>query len=113
MLNENSQLSQKTCIPCSGQVEPLSPEAAASQLKQIEGWAIDDNSLSISRRFEFKGFAKTMQFINAVAWIAANEAHHPDVSFGYNFVLINYTTHAAKGLTENDFICAAKINELL
>ena len=72
-----------------------------------------DDGTTLTRRFEFKGFYKCMSFINAVAWIANIENHHPDFSAGYNYCVVNFTTHAIDGLSEYDFICAAKINELL
>ena len=67
----------------------------------------------IHKDFKFKGFNATTGFVNAVAWIANQEGHHPDLEVGYNHCLVRYTTHAIGGLSENDFICAAKIDKLL
>ena len=106
-------LTNKTCIPCEGGVPTLSREEAESLLKDVPGWQLSKDADSITRRFEFKGFYKCMAFINAMAWIANAENHHPDFSAGYNFCEVNFTTHAIDGLSENDFICAAKINDLL
>lgn len=106
-------LTDKHCVPCEGGTDPLKRDRAEELLAQIPGWQIDTDGKKIYRRFEFKGFYKTMAFINAMAWVANQEGHHPDFEAGYNFCLIHFTTHAIDGLSENDFICAAKINALL
>lgn len=108
-----SDLSQQKCVPCEGGTQPLNRSQAEQLLQQISGWTLRDDGAAILRRFEFKGFYKTMAFINAMAWIANQQMHHPDFSAGYNFCLVTFTTHAIHGLSENDFICAAKVNELL
>lgn len=108
-----SDLAEKKCVPCEGGTEPLSPVVAAKLLEQIPGWEMAADGKSIQRRFEFKGFYKTIAFINAMAWVANQEIHHPDFSAGYNFCAVTFTTHAINGLSENDFICAAKVNDLL
>lgn len=83
-------------------------------LKQLsERWAIVKDGKAIEATFEFKGYCRTTAFVNAVIWIASAEAHHPDISFGYNTATVLFETHAADGLTENDFICAAKVDALL
>ncbi len=109
----SEDLTQKRCAPCEGGTQPLDNEAATVLLEQVPGWELAGDNKSIRRRFEFKGFYKTMAFINAMAWIANQEGHHPDFSAGYNFCDITFTTHAIDGLSENDFICAAKVNDLL
>ena len=86
---------------------------AAVLTDQLEGWELADDGNSISRKYRFKNFYRTMAFVNAMAWIANEEDHHPDFSTGYNYCDVTYTTHALNGLSENDFICAAKINALL
>lgn len=106
-------LTDRHCKPCEGGVDPMSREEATTLIDQLEGWSLSADGKAISRRFEFKGFYKTMAFINAMAWIANAENHHPDFTAGYNYCDITFTTHAIDGLSENDFICAAKINELL
>jgi 4a-hydroxytetrahydrobiopterin dehydratase len=90
----------------------MNREEAETTMDQVPGWVLGADGASIHRRFEFKGFYKTMSFINAMAWIANAENHHPDFSAGYNFCDVSFTTHAIGGLSENDFICAAKINAL-
>ncbi|MEE4331602.1 MAG: 4a-hydroxytetrahydrobiopterin dehydratase [Wenzhouxiangella sp.] len=109
----SDSLTEKKCAPCEGGTEPLSGDDIEPLLAQIPGWQVDSEGKKIFRRFEFKGFYKTMAFINAMAWIANKEAHHPDFEAGYNFCLVHFTTHAIDGLSENDFICAAKLNALL
>ena len=106
-------LSERHCVPCEGGTSPLSLELAKVLLDQVPGWQLSDDGTTIQRRFEFKGFYKTMAFINAMAWIANTEDHHPDFEAGYNFCLVNFTTHAIGGLSENDFICAARVNALI
>ncbi len=107
------ELTDKSCKPCEGGVAPLTPRDAGELLQQTPNWSLAEDGLSISRRFEFKNFYQTMAFINAMAWIANREDHHPDFSASYKFCDVVYTTHAIGGLSENDFICAAKIDRLL
>ena len=106
-----SNLTEQKCIPCEGGVKPLSRAEAEQYLTQITGWTLADDAKSIQQRFEFKGFYKTVAFINSMAWIANQQMHHPDFSAGYNFCTVTFTTHAIDGLSENDFICAAKIDQ--
>jgi len=91
----------------------MSRGQAEALVRQVTGWNLSADGKTISRRFEFKGFYKTIAFINAMAWIANTEDHHPDFSAGYNYCEVSFTTHAIAGLSENDFICAARVNELL
>jgi 4a-hydroxytetrahydrobiopterin dehydratase len=111
-MSDATSLESKRCLACEAGVPPLSTEKISVLLKQIPAWSIETNEISISRRFTFKNFYKTMAFVNAVAWIANQENHHPDLEVGYNYCLVKYTTHAIHGLSENDFICAAKVNGL-
>jgi len=110
-MSEN--LEKKKCVPCEGGTQPLSADRAAELLRQVPGWQLAPEANRIYRRFEFKGFYKTIAFINAMAWVANQQGHHPDFEGGYNFCLVNFTTHAIDGLSENDFICAARLNALL
>jgi len=107
-----SDLTGKHCKVCEGGTPPLSAEQTQELLKQTSGWALNDDGTEISRTFEFKNYYKTMAFVNALAWIAHQEDHHPDLEVSYNKCRVRYTTHAVKGLTENDLICAAKIDAL-
>ncbi len=106
-------LASSRCQTCEGKQETLEPEEIAELLKQIPNWQLNSGKTSISRRFEFKGFQKTIFFINALAWIVNQENHHPNLEVGYNYCQVSFTTHAANGLTQNDFICAAKIDKLM
>ncbi|SFF33132.1 pterin-4-alpha-carbinolamine dehydratase [Fontimonas thermophila] len=109
-----SELSKKTCVPCEGGVPPLDLAAATSLKKQLDArWHLVEDGKMIEARFSFDNYWQTTAFVNAVAWIAHTQDHHPDIHFGYNTVTIRYWTHAVNGLTENDFICAAKIDALL
>lgn len=108
-----TELKQQRCQPCEGGVDPLDRRAAENLLPQAKGWALDENAKEISRTFEFKNFYQTMGFVNAVAWIANREDHHPDLEVGYKRCRVRYSTHAIGGLSMNDFICAARINALL
>lgn len=106
-------LSKRHCVPCEGGVAPMERGQAEALLAELEDWELSEDGKMISRRFEFRGFFRTMSFINAMAWVVNNEGHHPDFSAGYNYCEVGFTTHAIDGLSENDFICAAKINALL
>ena len=106
-------LTQRHCEPCEGGVEPLNRETALGLLEQLPGWTLSEDGLMISRRFEFRGFLRTMAFINAMSWVVNQQNHHPDFSAGYNYCEVGFTTHAINGLSENDFICAARVSALL
>jgi 4a-hydroxytetrahydrobiopterin dehydratase len=106
-------LTEKHCVPCEGGVDPIDRAEAETLLEDLPGWVLSDDGKMISRRFEFKGFYRTVAFINAMAWIVNRENHHPDFSAGYNYCDVGFTTHAIDGLSENDFICAAKVSALL
>lgn len=113
-MTKKSELLTRHCEPCEGGVPPLEPEVAQQLLKALDAeWSIADDGASIHRRFEFAGYHRTISFVNAVAWIAESEGHHPDLTVLYGKVDVLYTTHAIDGLSENDFICAAKIDRLL
>ncbi len=107
------RLSGQRCVPCEGGVKPLSREKASELLDQIPLWMLDEKGTEISRAFVFKDFYETVAFVNAVAWIANQEGHHPDMEVGYNRCVVRYSTHAISGLSKNDFICAAKVNALI
>lgn len=108
-----SDLSQKHCESCEGIGQALTPEQVKNLIPQLNSkWAVEDNR-RIKRSFNFKNFYETMAFANAIAWIANQENHHPDLEIGYNYCHVNFMTHALNGLTHNDFICAAKIDRLI
>ena len=109
-----TDLVTRRCEPCEGGVPPLEPHAIEELMKALhENWSVIDDGKSITRTFEFAGYHRTISFVNALAWIAESEGHHPDLQVHYGKVVVLYTTHAIKGLSENDFICAAKIDRLL
>ncbi|MEH6578133.1 MAG: 4a-hydroxytetrahydrobiopterin dehydratase [Amphritea sp.] len=108
-----SNLTDRQCKPCEGGVSALSWEQAVELLAQLaDGWELDKEFKEIHKDFKFKGFYRTIAFVNALAWIANNESHHPDLEVGYNHCLVRFSTHAIGGLSENDFICAAKVDAL-
>ena len=109
----SSELENKHCKPCEGGVQPLSSDEARKLLAELHrDWTLSDDGLSISRRFEFPAYSRTLGFANAAAWIAIAEGHHPVLTVSYGSCDVSYTTHAVNGLTENDFICAAKTDRL-
>ena len=89
----------------------MSPDNVNDMLARVDGWDVADGE--IARTFTFKNYYQTMAFVNAVAWIAHTEDHHPGMEVGYKTCCVRYSTHAIGGISENDFICAAKINALI
>lgn len=106
------ELVKQHCKACEGGVLPLTAEEAKTLMQEINGWTLNAEATRITRTFMFKGFYKTMGFVNAVAWIANQELHHPDMEISFDRCVIHFTTHAISGLSQNDFICAAKVNAL-
>jgi 4a-hydroxytetrahydrobiopterin dehydratase len=105
-----TDLASGKCKPCEGGVAPLKEQEIGNLLKQLDGWAYADGR--INKTYRFKDYYQTMAFVNAAAWISHREDHHPDMLVGYNQCRVEYVTHAIKGLSENDFICAAKLDRL-
>lgn len=108
-----TELARKRCVPCEGGIPAIAPDEARRMLEQLEGWSLDAGGTAIHRDIKFGNFHETMAFVNAVAWMAHQEDHHPDLEVGWGHCLVRYTTHAIHGLSENDFICAAKVDALL
>ena len=106
-------LKEKSCKAYPKGEPPLTADQANLLLEQLQDWSIDQTDQTILKTFKFKDYYETIAFVNAVAWIANREDHHPDLEVGYNRCLIRYSTHSVGGLSENDFICAAKIDNLL
>ena len=103
-------LSGRKCVPCEGGMAPLPRDEAEKFLQQLSPeWKLTRNAAAIEREFRFVDFYRTMSFVNAVAHVANVEDHHPDLEVGYGRCHVLFTTHAARGLSENDFICAAKL----
>lgn len=103
-----SELTQKKCVPCEGGVPSLEKAEVARLLAQLSGWSLQGKR--ISKEIKFKNFVAAMKFVNRVAEIAEQEGHHPDIHIHYNVVRLDVWTHAIEGLSENDFILAAKID---
>lgn len=106
-------LTEKHCVPCESGDPPLPREKEDELVKEVPGWLLlREETHKIHRQFKFKDFIEAMKFINKVANVAQEEGHHPDIYIFYNRVGLTLYTHAVGGLSENDFILAAKINEL-
>jgi 4a-hydroxytetrahydrobiopterin dehydratase len=102
-------LAARHCQPCQGGT-PLGPDEVRALLPQAPDWSLDPSGESISRTYSFRNFYETMAFVNAVAWLAHREDHHPELQVSYRSCRVRYRTHAVGGLSENDFICAAQVN---
>lgn len=107
------ELINKKCQACEGGVPPLTSREIKEFIAKVPGWDVDKDGKFISRNFAFKSFLPTISLLNAIAYLAQKEGHHPDMEVGYNYLRVKFTTHAINGLSENDFICAAKINAIL
>ena len=106
-----SNLTEKRCKPCEGGTKPLTlAEAEAQRARLAAGWQLSTDGKNLLREFRFVDFYRTMSFVNAIAHIANMDDHHPDLEVGYNYCRVRYSTHSIGGLSENDFICAAKID---
>jgi 4a-hydroxytetrahydrobiopterin dehydratase len=107
-----AELAQKKCVACESTRAPFSREEAEILLKQIHGWTLSGDSRWLSKEFKFNDFAGAMKFANDVAAIAESEGHHPDLQISWGKAVVELTTHNIKGLSENDFILAAKIDAI-
>jgi 4a-hydroxytetrahydrobiopterin dehydratase len=108
-----SDLAFKHCVPCEGGVDPMSPGTAAEYLQDVPGWhLVGTDPTMLHREWKFRNFVESISFVNRVADIAEEESHHPDIHISWNRVTLELFTHVISGLSENDFIIAAKINEL-
>ena len=107
------ELTKKQCKPCEGGTAPLTETEAKALLQQTPAWSLHEGGTEIHRAYEFKNYYQTMAFVNALAWIAHREDHHPDIEVGYKRCHVRYSTHSIGGLSENDFIFAAKIDALV
>jgi 4a-hydroxytetrahydrobiopterin dehydratase len=110
----STDLKTKHCESCEGIGQALNAEQITNLMPQLDkSWQISSDSKTITRILKFTNFYETMAFVNALAWIANTENHHPDLEVGYNYCHVTFMTHALQGLTQNDFICAAKMDSLL
>lgn len=108
-----TELATKRCKPCTGETPRIAPDEVTRLLATLPGYQADLLVGSISKTYEFKDFYETMAFVNAAAYVAHVEDHHPDLAVSYSRCVVTYSTHAIGGLSENDFICAAKLEALL
>ena len=109
-----SDLDEKKCVPCEGGVKAFDISEIHKYQKKVDGWDIikdNKNIYTLQKKFTFKNFMQSQLFVNEVGKISEEEGHHPDISFGWGYAIINITTHAIEGLSENDFILAAKIDK--
>jgi 4a-hydroxytetrahydrobiopterin dehydratase len=108
-------LLNKKCVPCEGKILPLDISEIHKYQKKVDGWDVSENKKKIyflEKKFVFKNFIDSNNFINKVGETSEEEGHHPDISFGWGYAKIIITTHAIEGLSENDFILAAKIDHI-
>lgn len=108
-----SELAQRKCAPCEGGTQPLTRAECEKYLTKLApAWQLNASATELRRDFKFVDFYRTMSFVNGLAHIANMEDHHPDLQVGYNHCHVVYSTHSIKGLSDNDFICAAKIDRI-
>lgn len=105
-------LTKKSCVPCEGGVERVSPEKAKELMAELKGWNISADGEWLSKDFKFKNFVEALKHVNKIGEIAEAESHHPDLTLGWGYVGVKLQTHAIGGLHENDFIVAAKIDQI-
>jgi 4a-hydroxytetrahydrobiopterin dehydratase len=106
-------LAGKTCTPCKGGVPPLTPQEALALVRQVPRWELREDARSIERTFRFRDFREALGFVQRVGELAEAEGHHPDIRFGWGYATVSLQTKKIKGLHENDFIVAAKIDRLV
>ena len=108
-----AELRSRRCTPLKGAENGLSMSEVNELLAALAGWALSDDGKTISKDFGFKNFHRTMAFVNAVAWVAHQQDHHPDMEVGYKHCLLRFSTHDVGGLSINDFVSAARVEALL
>ena len=106
------ELTQQSCVPCRGGIDPLEAAPAQQLLASTPGWELLDGATKIRRDFKLSDFATTLAFVNKVGDLAESEGHHPDITFGWGYCSVLFYTHKIKGLHQNDFIMAAKVNDI-
>lgn len=107
-----AMLAEKSCTPCRGGIPPLSREAAEELRRQAPDWALADDATRLERTYRFKNFRDAFGFVEQAAALAEAEGHHPDISFGWGYATVSLRTKKTKGLHENDFIMATKLDRL-
>ena len=106
-------LNAKSCVPCRGGISPMTQKEAERLLSEVPGWELKKGSAKIEGKFKFPDFLSALKFVNQVGKLAETEGHHPDITFGWGYCHILFFTHKIKGLHENDFIMASKVNALV
>lgn len=105
-------LSKRKCLPCEGGIDSIAKEKAEDLLKRLhKGWSLSKDNKKIYKKFKFKNHYDVLALINLIAWISHREDHHPEITYSYNTISVTYYTYAIDGLSENDFICASKIDQ--
>ena len=112
MASNGVDLTQKKCVPCESGMPPLARQEAKALMGQLTGWTLSGDARWLSKEFKCKDFAEAMAFANKIAALAEEEGHHPDLCVAWGRVTVELSTHAIGGLSENDFILAAKINKI-
>ena len=110
-----TDLSNKKCIPCEGNIPPFDKSEIHNYLKKVDGWEVkkqEDNSFFLIKEFKFENFVESQNFVIKIGDLAEKENHHPDISFGWGYCRVKIFTHAIKGLAESDFILASKIDKI-
>lgn len=107
------KLANQNCGPCAGGIPPLSVEDAYARMHEIPGWKLVDSGHRIEREYKFHNFNEAWKFADRVAELADQQGHHPDLGFGWGYCTVSFQTHAINGLHDNDFIMAAKVNEII
>ena len=111
-----TELFKKKCLPCEGNISAFDISEIHKYQKKVDGWDViknEKNTYLLEKKFVFNNFLESQKFINDVGKISESEGHHPDISFGWGYAKINISTHAIEGLSENDFILAAKIDKII
>ena len=110
-----SDLHEKNCIPCKGGISPFAISEIHKYLKKVDGWDVkkkENEIYFLEKKFTFKNFLESQKFVNLVGDIAEKQGHHPDIAFGWGYVIVQIFTHKIKGLVESDFILAAKVDKI-
>lgn len=105
-------LSAKQCTPCQGGIPPMNLQDAQQHLEQLTGWSLEDNGKKIKKKFKFPNFLSALSFVNQVGQLCEDEGHHADIHFGWGYATVYFQTHKIDGLHLNDFIMAAKLDQL-
>ncbi len=111
-MNDDTNLAGKTCVPCRGGVPRLDLDTCTALMAEIPDWTLNEDATRILRDFPFANFATAQAFCNRVGDLAEKEGHHPDISLGWGYCTVTFQTHKIRGLHENDFIMAAKVNQI-